>query len=304
VKPRIGLFAVLCVSMAFEAAAIDYFGYAHTEGVGAQVAPWSNVGHFLVEDPTFDYTGQINHWKVVYGMKSIVELTHVFMPGRTGSLYPDWQDRWQSFVAVNQRRLKPEFVAAFLVVDEPLLRGLTWAQTDELVRTVKASFPDVPTAIVENAGRVGDLPPLPPELDWVGLDAYGVADPSADPWYLSRVDSLRTRMLPAQRLVVVGDGWFGPPQLAAGLRPCDMAEVAWSYFRLAVEQDAVALVFFLWKSDVIREEVPDAVGSDQFDRCSFCARRPIDVHRVIGALVTGKAPTFPPCARRHISEGR
>jgi hypothetical protein len=300
-----GLTKVLAVAfalVALKATAIDYFGYAHTEGVGREVAAWTNVGHFLVEDPTFDYTGQINHWRVVYGMKSIVELSHVFVPGRTGSLYPDWQERWHTFVQVNGSRLTPDFVAAFLVMDEPLLRGLSWAQTAALVATVKGTLPDVATAVVENGELVEQLPsPLPPELDWVGFDAYGIKNPALDPWYLSRLDSLRAKMRPAQRLFVVGDGWFGPSHLAAGLEPCDMADVAWSYFQLAVEQDAVALIFFLWKSDVIREEVSDAIGSDEFDRCAFCARRPINTQRSIGALVTGKHPAFSACARRYLN---
>ena len=101
-------------SVPYTAVAINYFGYARTEGVGSEVAAWSNIGHFLVEDPTFDYTGQINHWRVVYGLKSIVELTHVFVSGRTGNLWPDWQARWQAFVGVNRNRLTPEFIAAFL----------------------------------------------------------------------------------------------------------------------------------------------------------------------------------------------
>ena len=299
------MFAVASTLVALEAAAIDYFGYAHTEGVGREVAAWTNAGHFLVEDPTFDYTGQINHWKVVYSMKAIVELSHVFVPGRTGNLYPDWQERWNSFVEVNGSRLTPDFVAAFLVMDEPLLRGLSWTQTAELVSTVKRTLPDIATSIVENAELVEQLPfPLPPELDWVGLDAYGIRNPAQDPRYLAQLDSLQSRMLTAQRVVVVGDGWFGPLHSAAGLGPCDMADVAWSYFELAVQRDAVALIFFLWRSDVIRDEVDGAVGSDEFDRCDFCARRPINTQRIIGALVTGKQPVFPACARRHLDAAR
>lgn len=299
------VFAVAFALVALEATAIDYFGYAHTEGVGREVAPWTNAGHFLVEDPAFDYTGQINHWKVVYDMKAIVELSHVFVPGRTGNLYPDWQERWHTFVEVNGSRLTPDFVAAFLVMDEPLLRGLSWAQTAALVATVKGTLPDVATAVVENGELVEQLPsPLPPELDWVGLDSYGIRHPAYDPRYLSQLDSLRRRMLPAQRLVVIGDGWFGPVHSAAGLEPCDMADVAWGYFEVAMERDAVALIFFLWKSDVIREEVDGAVGSDEFDRCDFCARRPINTQRIIGALVTAKQPVFPGCARRHLDATR
>ena len=186
-------------------------GYAHTEGVGREVAACDqNAGHFLVEDPTFDYTGQINHWKVVYSLKAIVELSHVFVPGRTGNLYPDWQERWHSFVEVNGSRLTPDFVAAFLVMDEPLLRGLSWAQTAELAPTVKRTLPDIATSIVENAELVEQLPSsLPPELDWVGLDSYGIRNPAQDPRYLAQLDSLQSRMLPAQRVVVVGDGCSG-----------------------------------------------------------------------------------------------
>jgi hypothetical protein len=299
------MFAVACTLIALEATAIDYFGYAHTEGVGREVAAWTNVGHFLVEDPTFDYTGQINHWKVVYDMRAIVELSHVFVPGRTGSLYPDWQDRWHTFVEVNGSRLTPDFVAAFLVMDEPLLRGMAVSEIATLVSVVKQTFPNIPTALVENTNLIAQLPdPLPPELDWIGMDSYGVWDPAGDPGYLLRLSELRRRMLPSQRLVVVGDGWFGPVQIAAGLTPCDMAEVAWSYFRLAEGSDAVALVFFLWKTDVIREEVEGALGSDKFDSCEFCARRPINTQRMIGALVTGKEPLFPGCARRHLSAAR
>ncbi len=304
-KGRFLLLVALCASAALDAAAIDYFGYARTDGVGGAVAGWSNVGHFLVEDPAFDYCGQINHWKVAYGMKSVVELTHVFVPGRTGDLLPDWYQRWETFVAADSRCLTPDFVAAFLVIDEPLLRGMTVSEFETLASVVKQAFPGIPAALVESADRVADLPdPLPREVDWVGIDRYAVQAPAADPRYLAALAELRRRMSPAQRLVVVGDGWFGPGHAAAGLTPCDMAGVAWSYFQLALEQDAVALVFFLWRSDVIRQEVPDALASEDFDRCDFCARRPIDVQRVIGAMVTGKAPSFPSCARRHLVERR
>lgn len=297
------LLAVVFVLLAAKAFAIEYFGYAHTEGVALEVQAWTNVGHFLVEDPRVDYTGQLNHWRVVYGMKAVVELSHVFVLGRTGTLLPDWYDRWQTFVEANRSRLTPDFVAAFLVMDEPLLRGMTVSEVETLVSVVKETFPNLPTALVENANLVAQLPdPLPPELDWIGIDSYGVRDPADDPGYLAQFAELRRRLLPSQRLVVVGDGWFGPAQIAAGLSPCDMAGVAWSYFRLAERSDAVALVFFLWRTDMVRDEVPGAIGSDQFDRCDFCARRPIDTQRAIGALITGKRPTLLGCARRHLNE--
>jgi hypothetical protein len=83
-----------------------------------------------------------------------------------------------------------------------------------------------------------------------------------------------------------------------------MADVAWSYFELALQRNAVALIFFLWRSDIIREEVDGAIGSDAFDRCDFCARRPINTQRIIGTLVTTKQPVFPACARRHLAVAR
>ncbi len=297
--------AAAFASLALQASAIDYFGYAHTEGVGGEVAPWTNVGHFLVEDPAFDYSGQINHWKVVYGMKSVIELTHVFVPGRTGDLLPDWRARLATFVATNRRCLTPEFVAALLVMDEPLLRGMRADDVAALAAAVKEVLPGIPTALVESAGLTGELPdPIAPVFDWVGMDAYGVREPAEDSWYLARLDDLQRRMRPPQALVIVGDGWYGPVQREAGLTPCEMADVAWSYYRLAVERGAVALIFFAWKSDAIQGEVAVAVGSDRFDDCSFCSRRAINTQRVIGALVTGKTPRLGPCARRHLRQQR
>lgn len=117
--------AVVLASLAFEATTIDSFGCARTQGVGGEVAARTNVGHFLVKDPTVDDTGQINHRKVAYGMKSIVELTHVFGPGHTADLRADGRERLSTFVALNRSRLTRDFVESVLVLDEPLLRGMT-----------------------------------------------------------------------------------------------------------------------------------------------------------------------------------
>jgi hypothetical protein len=215
------------------------------------------------------------------GVRAMIELTHVlFCSAQTGAyaLCPDADVRWSGFLAENSGVLDAAHVACFYVMNEPALNWVPFADLAAAARLVKTSFPGIPTAVVEASVSVDRLW-LPAEIDWVGIDEYGLADPGADSRYLEPLAVLKSRMQPGQRVIYVLDGWWTAAiHGAAGLVPAAMAGVARRWYALAAsDPDAILLAVYTWPSGegvLGSADLPDSARAAQI---------------AIGDAITGKS---------------
>ena len=177
--------------------------------------------------------------------------------GPAVALAPTAEAVWEAFAAVLAARSGS--LAAVYLADEPTWNGVPAADLAQAARIVEATLPDVPILVVEASPALRDLV-VPPEVDWVGFDRYGVADPNADAAYLADLAALKAaRSRPDQRVALVLDAQWLPLFEEAGLSPGDMGGVAESYAALAArDPSVVALVGYLWPGGL---DDPEQLGA-------------------------------------------
>ena len=154
--------------------------------------------------------------------KLMLDTTWVFWDG-TNSLNPNYQTTWNAYKA----QLTPYYIsqiAAFYVMDEPYLHGLTPAQLQTAVACIKADFPNIPVAVTfayPSLTNFNSSSWIPTNLDWISVDAYG--DFSA---IGGLVSTLETYKQPNQKLFLTPQGYLSTGNANA---VTDATVAGWSY---------------------------------------------------------------------------
>lgn len=172
-----------------------YIGYYGLNGWGAsqtnEVIEYTNLIWIREFDDnlSFSAVSAEQSIKIMREMKSkypsakaIIDISPVFFDPKNFALYGNYKSRWNSYV---QNLAKENFnnqYGAFYILDEAYANGLgkgipahiMKSQLETVIATVKASFPQIPTAFSYTTNTLNfDLYPLPSGVDWVGVDCYG-----------------------------------------------------------------------------------------------------------------------------------
>ncbi len=232
-----------------------------------EVAGFTNLADILVIGPNDDIRDRIAAMDAL-GMASLLHLHFLFYEhvggdapsGADFALYDDYEQRWQTFVRVNELDLYPERLGALYLGEEPTWNGVSAEELAAASDLIDATLPTVPIAIVEAYPAIDDLV-VPASADWVGFDHYGFADPAPDPSFLDEFERLKgRRSTPDQRTILVMDSHFiSFLHGTRGLEIDDMGDVARSYAELAAaDESVVALLGYVWPSGF---DHPSAVGA-------------------------------------------
>lgn len=175
---------------------------------------------------------------------------------------------WNAYAA----KLEPYLanVGAIYLLDEPYLNmkanyncthDQIYYRLDDAAKLIKARFaatkPDLVIAVVETPDFVnGDLL-FPPSIDWVGFDCYptlygGTFEACGGHSMREYVDILKEKLSPAQRIVIVPEGYVArdltptPPPPPTADEESKVAELSRQYIELALsEPRVVALMPFV-----------------------------------------------------------
>lgn len=252
-----------------------------------EVASFSTMAHVAVvspSDPLQARLGQLNG----LGMKAVLDVSSLFFvvipDATTGSgsrlvLRADAYQRWQLFLFVNGTVVGTDTTAALYLADEPTWNGLPAADLQSVAGWVQASHPLVPSLVIEASAALDALV-VPPEVDWLGFDRYGVLDPGSDPAYLADMATLRARLSsPQQRLVIVMETQWLSIYGTLGVSPSDMGGVAYNTWFYAENQpDVVALIGYLWPGGF---DAPDQLGARELPTSVQ------DIYQQIGDVIGG-----------------
>ena len=119
---------------------------------------------------------------------------------------------------------------------------------------------------------------VPPALDWIGFDRYGVIDPSTDEQWLADLETVRAARTRAdQKIVLVADTQWLPMYGSAGVKPEDMAWIISRYYQLAAtDPDVIALIGYVWPGGLD--------GAEQLGARSL-PKNALDLFKEIGAQI-------------------
>lgn len=254
----------------------------------AEVASFTNVAQMCVYGPTENIQSRLKLMSR-NGVAALLSVQAVFFAGTPDptqgsgmkfSLHPKYRERWKQFVLNNGLHEYHSSIAAFYIVDEPVWNGVSPEDLRLASDSVKASFPSVPTAIVEAPGGIEALQ-VPTSIDWIGFDHYAVPRPHTDATFRAELALLKSRRSrPSQKILLVMDAQWLPFYGEAGYAESDMAAVATSYYDLArSDPEVIGIIGYLWPGGL----------DDPLQKGARNLPQPvIDEHRRIGRAITGK----------------
>lgn len=197
------------------------------------------------------------------GVKANVDLSQVLFcltapSGGHWTLRSDYASAWQSFRTANAAVLDANHVASFYIMDEPTLNGVTFSELSTATSAVKAAYPTIAASMVEAYISVGSLI-VPSNMDWVGIDQYGIGDPATDVVYQQQLGILKSKLSASQKVIYVMDAFFDPcihgtscgaacgGGCGAGWTQSQMSCLATRWYNLALaDPNAVLLGAFIW----------------------------------------------------------
>ncbi len=280
---------------------LRYFGYALVDcgsddpldastqtNYLTEVASFTNIAQMCVFDPNENITDRLQLMSQ-RGLKAFLAIQAIFFVGTPDAtqgggmnfnIHPQYQARWNNFVKNNNLLQNHSNIAAFYIVDEPVWNGVSFSELKIATDAVKATFPSIPTAIVEAPAGIGNLQ-VPTSIDWIGFDHYAIPRPDTDPTFrkeLALLKSKRSRV--SQRIVLVMDAQWLPFYGDAGYAETYMATVATSYYTLAQsDPEIIGIVGYLW---------PGGLDDPRQKGARNLPKNVIDEHMRIGKLITGK----------------
>jgi hypothetical protein len=161
----------------------------------------------------------------------------------------DFKAKFDKWLGVNRPHLSPERVAALVINGEVNNRCIPSTSLDAVTQYVKAQVPLIPA--VAGYGRSDGAQPLPATipaaLDAVAFFKYRVFDPRTDAGYRAEYDSLKSKLTPEQRIILVADGFYDSGHAARGWAKWYLGHLAQNYMHMALgDPTVVGLVFFNW----------------------------------------------------------
>ena len=282
-------------------ASAQYFGYALVDcgfddpldkatqtNYVKEVASFTNIAQMCVFDPNENISERLQRM-TDSGLAALLAVQAIFFVGTPDAtqgggmnfaLHPQYQARWDNFVKSNNLVENHSNIAAFYVVDEPVWNGISFAELKLAADAIKATFPAVPTAIIEAQAGIATLQ-VPTSIDWIGFDHYAVAQPDTDQTFSNELRLLKSkRSRPSQKILLVMDAQWLPFYGAAGYSEPYMAKVAESYYKLAQsDPEVIGIIGYLW---------PGGFDDAEQKGVRNLPQTVIDAHMRIGKLITGK----------------
>lgn len=294
---------LLGASLAFPASGqLQYFGYvgaADDDLSLGKTRGFTNFAHVSTRQSVTDpFVKDRVTAMAQKGLKATIDLGLVLWcdydgTGRYRQLCWDWEQRWADWKAYNASILTSDKVLAFAILDEPFNRDAYMSQYEQAAARVKADFPWAKLWMVEGAcviasddcgynpgaGAFWRYQGSLPNIDWIGLSAYGI-HPATDWGFQYARDVLRNRF-PGRKWLYVMDGYYDEYLHANLWSVYNMGQIAREWYDVArADPNSVLLGAFLWP-----RLSPYAMGSSEFP-CSVLAE-----HVLIGRGITGKART-------------
>lgn len=258
----------------------DYFGFAAIDcGWDApndgdaktnyidEVSGFTNIAQMCVYIPEDFLSERLNLFQQS-GVKALLHVEAVLFDhiedtaspsGTRTILFPDAQARWDTFMRINENLITLDRVAAIYIVDEPVWNGLSQGDFTQAVDIVNASFPQIPTMMVEAYTGLDQIF-VPESIDWVGFDRYGTLDPASDQEWLADIGKVRAaRSREDQKIILVVESFWLPMYGDAGYPPKRMGEFANNYYAFVTNNpDIIALIGYLWPGGL---DAPDELGA-------------------------------------------
>lgn len=195
----------------------------------------------------------------------------------------NYTQRWNDWKAAHSSVLTGDYVLAFSVITEPVLRSISTADVETAVALVKQGCPSIPTMVAEASISINQSYVVPSNADWVGIAAYYI-HPNLDYSFKQSANLLKAKKQWWQKTAYTLDGFYGSSHLGVAPTVADMDTIAQEWYTFASQDpDAMVLAAFIW---------PDLTGENANGSSSF-PQNVLDKHAAIGtAILNARSPTY------------
>jgi hypothetical protein len=280
-------------------AQIQYFGYvggADDDQALGETRGFTNFAYLSAGDNLSDFfiRNRVSAMAPL-GIKAVIDLGKVLWcdydgTGRYLSLCSDWAQRWSQWKTSNASILTPDKILAFSIRDEPFNFNTNMNDFEQAAARVKSDLPSIKLLMVEaacvvatddcgffpGAGAVARYGGTLPNIDWIGLDAYGIF-PKTNTTFQQAVNIFRSKF-PGKKWIYVMDGYWDPGLQGVAIGPdTSMDQIADDWYDVAsADPNTILLGVFSWRQG-------QGVEGSQDLPCSVASE-----HIRIGRLITGR----------------
>jgi hypothetical protein len=218
-----------------------------------EVRGYTNIAQLCVFRGNYNISIRLKYFKQnsIKAILSIESILFDHIPAATGSgriykLRPDWKSQWINFATINKDTLTTDYVAALYIVDEPFWNSLPYNDLAMITRFLKIKHPMIPLFFIEAYPALSVLK-IPPEIDWIGFDHYGVFAPQSDLVYKKELRTLKQKMYAHQKIVLVMESQWLKEYDQIPADPSLMATVARNYFKLSKSDlSIIGMIGYPW----------------------------------------------------------
>lgn len=171
---------------------------------------------------------------------------------KSGVIYglrEDYQERWNTFVAVNDLWTNDFMISCFYIGEEPAWNSIAEEEFKVVCSFLKERFPSIPLMSIEAYAAMDELY-VPRELDWVGFDHYFLKMPSENSTFQKELDILKSKMQAHQKIMLIMDShWIDYFHGSAGIAMQDMDVIARDYYQMAnTDTTVIGVLGYHWPS--------------------------------------------------------
>jgi hypothetical protein len=232
------------------------------------------------------------------GMRSLIDLGRVlWCPGANNTWHlcglereVNYVNRWNEWVAMNGAVLNDNYVLAFSVITESVIRQIPILDVERAITLVKQTYPQIPALQAEGVQDVRQPSfQVARNADWVALASYyihpNLNDPNSNTNLLKDcVTILKSKKQPWQRTGYTLDGFYALNHYWAGISFDNMDSIAQEWYTFASrDPEAILIGIFSWY------QAPDTGGYGSKD----FPQHILDKHAAIGsAIFAGRFPNY------------
>ena len=253
-----------------------------------EIECFSNIADILVVSPNDNIVDRLINMDNSQ-VKGILHLYEIFFEqtgtggDKSGFIYElrsDYQDRWDTFHAVNDISNNANLISCFYIGEEPAWNGITESDFTLACDYVKSTITSVPIFLVEAYPSLTELY-TPNSVDWVGFDHYFIAKPFTDDIFNKELILLKTKLKTHQKIFLILDAHYIKfAHGSQGINKNEMDIVARDYYNIAnADTSIIGLLGYHWPSGF---EFKKSIGARDLPK------HVKDEHEKIGRIITGK----------------
>lgn len=222
-----------------------------------EVQSFTNIADIIAFQPEDNLKERIQAMNKVQ-VRPLIHISELFFEQKkeggqkSGVIYGlrvDYQERWNTFVKINDLDSNQETIACLYIGEEPVWNSIPEEEFNLACTYIKETLPNIPLLSVEAYLAIDEMY-IPQALDWVAFDHYFLSKPSTSSDFQRELNVLKSKLHPHQKIFLIMDShWIDFFHGSAGIGIQDMDVIARDYYDMAnLDTTIIGILGYHWPS--------------------------------------------------------